>query len=223
MSRFPRITLSLALAAAALSLPHAAPLAALLDYERLPLLGGRFYNLFTCHLTHWSLDHMLWDVAVFAVLGLICELRMRDRFLGCLLIAAVAIPLAIHVFQPDLQTYRGLSGIDSALFALLATSLLQDKIREHNWTAAASIATLCLAFIAKIIIEYATGATLFVNAPSSGFVPVPLAHLVGACAGVVASLYPGSFTAPLSRAPAGATSILGGVSPAGKMSITSST
>lgn len=182
---YPWITLTLSTLSLALFLLHIAPAFA---YDRLAI--HQLHRLLTCHLTHWSLDHLFWDLAVFLTLGLICERRLPRPFLLCLALASLSIPLAVHYFEPHLQTYRGLSGLDSALFALLATTLLRDKLRHRQWLPASAIAALCLAFIAKIILEYATGTTLFVNAPSAGFVPVPLAHLVGAAAGMLTVLAP---------------------------------
>jgi hypothetical protein len=44
------------------------------------------------------------------------------------------------------------------------------------------------AFAAKLLYETTTGATLFVNSPAAGFVPLPLVHLVGGCVGLVVGL-----------------------------------
>jgi hypothetical protein len=66
--------------------------------------------------------------------------------------------------------YRGLSGIDSALFALL---LWQERRSR--------LAILCaVAFAAKIAFEVFAGATVFVARMGTDVVPVPIAHVAGA-------------------------------------------
>jgi rhomboid family GlyGly-CTERM serine protease len=142
------------------------------------------YRLFTCHLTHWSPEHLAWDLGVFVVLGTICERMSRPRFIVCLISAAVVIVLSIAVLQPGL--YRGLSGIDSALLAWLAVSLLR---RDHGWPRWFAAALLA-AFLAKSGCELTMGRSLFVDSHAGGFVPAPVAHLAGAAVGAVSGMGP---------------------------------
>lgn len=166
--------------------------ASLFEYHRSAVEAGQWYRLFTCHLTHFSLDHLLWDVIAFAILGAICARRMPGRLMACLALAAITIPVAVHLFQPKLQTYRGLSGLDSAMFGLLAVSLLRDHWHHRHQVAFAATFTLCCAFAAKLAIECATGSAIFVQSADAGFVPVPLVHLVGAAVGAIIPLIPSS-------------------------------
>jgi rhomboid family GlyGly-CTERM serine protease len=138
----------------------------------------------TCHWTHWSLDHLAWDVAVFASLTCACACRCPRRLAPALALSVFAIPAAVFVFQPELATYRGLSGIDSALLMLL----LIDAMKQKRG-ASVICAALLAAFIAKLLYEQVTGTATFVDAGRAGFVPVPLAHLVGAVAGAAAAAF----------------------------------
>jgi len=108
----------------------------------------------------------------------------------CVAASAVAIPLAVWVFLPEMQTYRGLSGIDSAAFALLAVLIFRDNVRTRRWYWAVFACAGFLAFGAKIVFELTTGGMAFVDGSAAGMVPVPLAHLIGAGAGVVAGFVP---------------------------------
>ena len=98
--------------------------------------------------------------------------------------------IAVGVFLPEMQTYRGLSGIDSAAFALLAVLILRDNVRTRRWYWAVFACAGFLAFGAKIVFELATGGMAFVDGSAAGMVPVPLAHLIGAGAGVLAGFVP---------------------------------
>ena len=69
-------------------------------------------------------------------LGLVSERLDPRRTRACLAISALVIPLAMVVFTPELDTYRGLSGLTSALFGLLAVTLLRDQLRDGNRLAA---------------------------------------------------------------------------------------
>jgi rhomboid family GlyGly-CTERM serine protease len=176
------VILAAALSAVLFAVPGAAEA---LQYDRRQAgAGGEFWRLLTCHWTHWSLDHLLWNTATFAVLGLCCAARKGSASLSCLGISAVAIPLALHLGCPQLATYRGLSGLDSALFVLLALHLLDEGRRERDGVRALTACAALGLYLAKTAFEYWSGAALFVS-DAGGMAPVPLAHAVGAAAGVI--------------------------------------
>lgn len=155
---------------------------------------------FTSHLTHWSWNHLIWDLAAFATLSFATLRLIPHRYLFCLLLAAVLIPLEIGWNQPHLTSYRGLSGIDSALFGLALVGLWKAGDRSSPWPRAlAGISGF--AFLAKTGFELTTGSTLFVSGAQADFIPAVSAHLVGFASGILAGVLPVAF--PLStKAPA---------------------
>ena len=185
LSCYVSILLS-AVALAIHGLPSSADAA--LQLNQAAVAAGEWWRVVTCHFTHWSPDHFATDFMMFALLGGACEWTSRPRMLVTLAVSLVAIPLAVLAFQPGLQTYRGLSGIDSAFFGLLAFELLREKMGAFDRRSILGIGLLIAAFVAKTAFETLTGATLFVDSAAGGFVPVPLAHLVGFAAGAVTSL-----------------------------------
>jgi rhomboid family GlyGly-CTERM serine protease len=162
-----------------------------LQWDREAIAAGEIWRVITGHFVHWDGEHLFWDAAMFAVLGCLLEIRYRRAFLACLGSAALAISAAIWIFQPELATYRGLSGLDTALFAMLAADLLLESRRgaERSLRAVALPALLLIGLLAKIAYEFIAGTTIFVDAAASGFTPVPLAHLVGALAGLATPVY----------------------------------
>jgi hypothetical protein len=121
---------------------------------------------------------------MFVVLGTMCERRATTRYAAVLTSAALAIPLICLSAQPTVESYRGLSGLDTALFCLLSTSLLAEHAHSGDRRQAFIFAMLLLALGCKLIFEFYSGSTLFVH--QSEFVPLPIAHLVGGligCAG----------------------------------------
>jgi len=175
-------------------------------------------RLLTCHLVHWSWEHLLWDVAVFAVVGSWCERLDRKAFAIFLALAAIAIPPIVLAADPSLGAYAGLSGIDvGAVVFAVTLSLFRMRGRAGSRQAAAParmagraggqvsrtpgaappprqataqsvlVGLLGAAVVAKVVYELAAGRTVMFDA-SAGFVPVPLAHLIGVCAGLVVAL-----------------------------------
>ncbi len=116
--------------------------------------------------------------------------RHAMRTIACVFASAPAISLAVLAVHPNLDTYRGLSGLDTALFTLAATLLWRDARRNHDRALAAVAKWSLGALVAKTIYELATGATLFVNSPAAGFIPLASAHAVGAIVGILAAVIP---------------------------------
>ncbi len=177
------------LLAAAAVLIHFVPAAdGMLEYSRQSIAAGEVWRAFTGHWTHGSADHLAWDALVFAVLGCALVRRSRATFWWTVAGSAVAISFALFAIEPQWETYRGLSGIDAALFAALAATLWRDgKRREDRHLAAGALLLLG----AKIVFELATGSTLFATAVP-GHQVVPLAHLAGLAAGLLVARVGGS-------------------------------
>lgn len=181
--RLPLLTAALTLLALATwAIPGAATA---LQYDRTALASGELWRAVTGHCTHWSIDHLTWDLIVFAVFGALVEHHSRRRFASLIAGSALAISAAVWLLAPQLTHYRGLSGLDSALFAAFFAQLLRDAWGERSLLQAIVPALALLGFVGKSVYELTTGATLFV-APTAAFTAVPLAHLVGAVVGAAA-------------------------------------
>jgi len=165
-----KTTISLTLLAVAAALIPGS----LLELQR----GGAAWRIVTCHFTHFTHEQLAWDALVFLLLGLACARRDRGAFQATLLASIVIVPIAVLAFAPNVTTYRGLSGIDSALFALLLTMEWR-----RSW-----IVTLCaLGFALKVLFEMKMGTTIFVSS-GTAFAPVPVAHLAGAATGWIVAI-----------------------------------
>lgn len=180
------ILLACGVVLAAVVVQSVAGLAEALQWQR---SAGAGLSWLTSHLSHWSWNHLAWDVFAFGLLSLLCLRLMPSRYAVCLLVAAMLIPLEIQNNQPLLESYRGLSGIDCALLGLVVAALWRQSSGDHKWGAAQGLAVLggC-SFLAKTLYELITGGTLFVEAQQQPFVPVISAHLVGFLSGMVVGL-----------------------------------
>jgi rhomboid family GlyGly-CTERM serine protease len=155
-----------------------------LEYDRPASSAGQPWRLLTCHFTHWSPDHLFWSAGTFAALSFVAYRTAPRLGLACVAASALTVGLTISC-GTQLTHYRGLSGIDSALFALLATLFLFDNLAARQMPRALASAALLLALAAKLAYECLTHSALFVRPDPAGVTPVPLAHAAGALTGLV--------------------------------------
>jgi len=154
-----------------------------LQFDRSAIAAGEAWRNVTGHFTHWSNEHLAWDLLVFFGLGCLCEQFNRKQCVTVLAAAAGLIPLGLWFFASDFQTYRGLSGLDTALFAMLAAATMRTAFRERNWVLMTVIGMLLMCLVGKTVFEFAFGGAVFVQ--PAGFRPVPLAHIIGAAVGLL--------------------------------------
>jgi len=183
-----RIPLTLAMCVLAVTIACVPTAAEALQFDRSAIEAGELWRLATCHLTHWNADHLQWDLLMFAVLGAACELRGRRRMWLCTALAAGTVSMLVFCLFPDVDTYRGLSGIDTSLFAMLAIDLLADARRERSVMPAVAIGGLLFALVAKTAYEALTGQAMFVDQSSAGFELLVWDHIVAAVVGSAAAV-----------------------------------
>ena len=195
LSRIP--CTSLLLTAAALVIYALPGAATTLQYDRTAIAAGELWRILSGHWTHLSAGHLFWNVLAFLLLAASCERLNRFSFYTCLTGSAILIPVALWVTAPQLLTYRGLSGIDSALFALLLATLLREEIPRQRLLPLATLCMFLLLFVTKTGYEAVTAQSVFVDSLGDDFVPVPLAHVMGVIIGILLSLtrYPDLSTA----------------------------
>jgi rhomboid family GlyGly-CTERM serine protease len=151
----------------------------------LALAASEPWRLITGHLVHWSPQHLAWDLAVFVGLGLACERHGRGRTALTLALAVAAISFGVPLLSPGLTVYRGLSGLDAALFALLAARRLRSSAPRTRLAGGVAL----VALFAKLAWEVATGVPLFVHGLGvAGVGLLPEAHLLGGAAGLAVGL-----------------------------------
>ncbi|HWV16739.1 MAG TPA: rhombosortase [Cellvibrio sp.] len=150
----------------------------LLEFNRSNIQAGEYWRLLTGNLVHFGSYHLLMNLAAFILISwtLLRELALKS-YIVLLALAALMINLGILWFTPELEIYRGFSGI---LHGLLVAGLLLNNFR-NKWL---SYACVLLVF-AKIIHEHSAG---FEANQLQSLLPVKVAvdsHLYGAIAGLV--------------------------------------
>ena len=155
-----------------------------LDFDS--LVGGQCWRILSGHLTHYDGQHLFWDLLMFVVLGAICEHQMRKSFGVFLVIMGTTVSLTVMFACSNISEYRGLSGIDTGLFAWLTLTQLRTCIAGRDRYFAAFWATSVFLLIGKLVFEVITGDVLFVQA--DGFKPILESHLAGAATGALAAV-----------------------------------
>lgn len=195
LPRLPFLTLTVALGALAV---HWVPAwTDLLECHRAAVAEGEIYRVLTGHLTHWSWKHLAYDVAAFVILGIAVELRSRWHWVVCVAGTALASSSALWLFRPDITAYRGLSAIDSALFAVFALELALEVWRSRDSnppglvqgsgpSPGSRLVALAIPglLVAKMLYEAVTGSALFADV--GGVAVLPELHLLGALVGALA-------------------------------------
>jgi len=153
----------------------------LLELNRELVMHGEVWRLVTGHFVHCSLNHLFWDAAAFVVLLGVGQYKDFKGFTMTGIIAVPVISLAVLLLCPEIEIYRGLSGLDTALYAYLVLYCLYDAIKDQNRKSTVLFLLLLTGLLVKNIWEVCTGNVLFCN--TDGFVPVPIAHLVGMLVG----------------------------------------
>ena len=188
----PFAWLTFALAAIAVVAQAEGAMGQFLAYDRTAIQAGEIWRLITGHFTHWSGDHLLWDVVMFVTLGAIVESRDRTGFIVTVLASAMSISAVLWFLQPTIDQYRGLSGIDSALFTHAVVILATDARRTGRRLVYRFMSLSVLGFGAKIAYELLTGSTLFVDSSGAGFTALPDVHMVGGIVGGTGAWIQGS-------------------------------
>lgn len=162
--------------------------AELLQFERSAVMAGQWWRLGSSHWVHWTANHLFWDVLTFSVLFFRAAQISWKRLFVLMVVAGLLIPGLIFWFHPEYITYRGLSGLDSALFSFVVLSLALKAKDSGERYSVWGLGALFGLFVAKVAYEYASGETLFVQSMGPGVVAVPLAHLVGGVLGALVAL-----------------------------------
>jgi len=170
-----------------------------LEYDRVAILHGELWRVITGHLTHLGWRHLLLNLlGAILVLGLFgAVFRPRIWCLGGML-CALGISLTFLLLAPELDWYRGLSGV---IHSLLVMGLI-GAVRQGK--------RLYLLGMAVLIVKLMADSLFGGSAIRFDFQVIALAHVSGAfwglmvaamaCLFEVSTNPPGRATVPTNRA-----------------------
>jgi rhomboid family GlyGly-CTERM serine protease len=181
---FKRAPVTLAAVALCLLLACARePLIGALAWERGAIPHGELWRLWTGHLVHYSASHALADALALGAAGLLAEpLAGSRRFALILPGGAGALSLGLLACAPQLQAYRGASGL-AMLTAALAGVLLWR--RHPAWRRHSKAPSRCACLLVAKTWAEAGGLAALADLPA-GVTVAWQAHLLGALLGLAA-------------------------------------
>jgi rhomboid family GlyGly-CTERM serine protease len=163
---------------AALFLPGEA-----LEYRRALALREP-WRLFTAHFVHLGFLHALLNGVALVLLAHLFAGRLRARaFFGILALSPVLLSAAFLLVLPELQWYRGLSGVLHALFFAGCVVWIADSAGRARWLPIAALVGGAI----KVLLEQPWDASFPVH-ELLRIAVVPQAHLIGAIVGTAAGL-----------------------------------
>lgn len=161
-------------------LASAAPTAifSMLSLEHSLVAQGEVWRIITGNFVHFGWAHTLMNLAAF----LLCSFALLNtfsltRFVSLLFVCCFVVGLGVYFFNPEYETYAGLSG---AIHGLIMAGLLLNK-RHAYWVNGILIALLA----AKIFHEHQLN---YQTTELQKLLPVFVAsdaHLYGALAGLL--------------------------------------
>jgi rhomboid family GlyGly-CTERM serine protease len=156
------------------------PSATLLFEFRGDLAYAEPWRFLTSSYTHWSVSHLYWDAFALLAAGVVVARINRVDFLVIALAGPVFITALLFALPSGLPSYRGLSGVDIALYAYGAAFL---AVRAERRGFRLFGALMFVLLVAKVAYEFTSGATVF--ADSADFIPLPSSHAAGGVFGLI--------------------------------------
>jgi rhomboid family GlyGly-CTERM serine protease len=161
------------------------PLGQALEYRR-ALLAAQPWRVLSGHLVHLSWPHVSINAAAWFIVARLFapELPPRSQ-LFVALAAGFAISTGLGVLYPDVDWYRGFSGVLHAVYFAGATAWLVNTLRQPRLRTARRLvlpAALVAGGWVKVLVEHQAGGGL-PYAEWLGAATVPQAHLLGAACG----------------------------------------
>jgi len=178
----PSLYVALVLTVAMLVLSAAAEVMfPLLSLDRSQVAQGQYWRLLTANFVHFGWAHTLMNLGAF----LLCSVALLNEFsikvfTALILSCCLAVGICIYAFNPEYETYAGLSG---ALHGLIIAGVLVNK-RHKYWVNGILIALV----FAKVVNENRAG---YQSNELQDLLPVAVAysaHLYGALAGLAFGL-----------------------------------
>jgi rhomboid family GlyGly-CTERM serine protease len=150
--------------------------ASALEYRRESILAGELWRLLTGHFVHLGWPHVWLNAGSLMLLIVLFQAHFDARCLAVSIpLFAITISTGFLLLHPEIQWYRGASGI---VYALIAWALL-DALSRHPPRLVPS--TLLLVMLAKVGYDYTTRTPVVdVGAPI-----IVEAHVYGIAAAIV--------------------------------------
>ena len=133
LRRFPWVYLVVTLSAGIIT---ASPtLRAALIYNRAAIGHGEIWRIWTGHMVHFGWPHYLADGALFLVIGWALERAHPICGRISLILLPLVVSASLYYFDPSMNVYGGLSGVNVGLLVFMACCGWQRNWLDWFWPA----------------------------------------------------------------------------------------
>lgn len=154
-------------------------------YHRPAIIEGEVWRLVSAHWVHFTDEHLIYNLLLFAVLAMFLEHVHRLRFVCLYALLSLSIGVVLFVFRQEMTWYGGLSGIIYGLLLYVALLSLEQPLFWRRF----GIAVVMFLLI-KISVELYVGYAVWsVSATPQVFVAMPLSHATGAWVALIFYLF----------------------------------
>lgn len=166
--------------AAALAVFAFPPATRLLEYDRLRVVGGEWWRVFTGHWVHFGARELAWNVGVILAAGIWAERLLPLRARLYYLVAPILVGGILHALFPEVSRYAGLSAVAAGIVAFLALAQLRLSTADR-WFWRFVLGLLVL----KVGAEAVAASSWFSPVPDPAARLVPIIHMAGITAGAI--------------------------------------
>jgi rhomboid family GlyGly-CTERM serine protease len=154
-----------------------------LEYRR-ALAASEPWRLLTGHFVHITLMHAILNAVALALLGRLFADRFKPvELFGILAVAPLVVSILFWLLLPELQWYRGLSGVLHSVYFAGCVVWIAATTGRARWLPIAAL----IGGTVKVLVEQPWDASFPVHELLRVAV-VPQAHLIGAIVGTAAGL-----------------------------------
>lgn len=147
-------------------------------FDRVKIVNGHIYRLFSSIYTHFNLKHLIYDLGTFIIFSFFILKDYKKHILYIMLLNMFFVPLVVFIYNNDIGIFCGLSSIDVSLWVFAALILFLKKSRIIKVLSIMSIFGLT----AKLIYEGIFKGSIFSS--SYEFETLVSAHITGAIIGL---------------------------------------
>ncbi|HEX9139016.1 MAG TPA: rhombosortase, partial [Steroidobacteraceae bacterium] len=116
-----------------------------LRFDRAGLQQGQWWRLFTSHLVHFDVRHLLLDGAGVVLLWMLFARELPPlRWLAVVLVSMLAIDAGLWWFAPQIHWYVGASGVLHGIWAAGAIAGVRRGDRTAAWLLGLLVVKLCV-------------------------------------------------------------------------------
>lgn len=153
-----------------------------LVYNRNAIAQGELWRIWTGHVVHFGWPHGLADGSLFVLIGWVLERSQRKFSYWSLFLQPIVVSGALFWFDPTMNMYGGLSGVNVGLLVFLACRGWQRDRWDWFWPA------ILLIHVGELFLEihnHGTGGGA-IRFDDSSIHVATVAHVGGALYGVAA-------------------------------------